>query len=163
MQNSLAYAPNIAQNLPENQLATEIARGLDELPSILKRYGLNNQEFVRLSRDPTFRARFVEAKRAWEHPDAADVRIINKSRFAVEDCILVLYGLATDPEVAGMTRIEAFKQLARIAKVDGGEPKESGAASGSQFVVNIAIGDEHMRTSINPAPIEALANESEDL
>ena len=131
------------------------------LPELLDRYELTPEEFQKLVKIPAFRRAYAEAKRNWRSLDAIENRIKHKSQLLTEDNLLELYRIARDVDVHPSVRIEAMKQLAKLAKVDAGEQKDTPTAPGSQFVVNISIGDEPMRTITSTAVEVSDENELE--
>jgi hypothetical protein len=84
-------------------------------------------------------------------PCSVKERIRLKSQVLVEDSILEIFSIIHNKDNAIPARLDAFKQLARVAEVDA--PDRSNADTGSRFTVSINLGETY-----KPVVIEGDSN-----
>lgn len=135
----------------DSRLAVEIAVQLRPVPEILKQYGLSRKDLVRKLKDPMFRDMVKQAKSLWNSDLSVKERIRLKSQVLVEDSILEIFSILHNRDNAIPARLDAFKQLARVAEVDS--PDRSNADTGNRFTVSINLGEK-----IAPVIIEGDTN-----
>lgn len=123
----------------DSRLAVEIAVQLRPVPEILKQYNLSRKDLVRKLKDPMFRDMVRQAKSLWNSDLSVKERIRLKSQILVEDSILEIFSMVHNRDNAIPARLDAFKQLARVAEVDS--PDRSNADTGSRFTVSINLGE----------------------
>ena len=134
----------------DGRLAVELACQISSLPDILKRYRLTRGDLKVKLKDPTFRKMVVESKRAWHSDLSVKERVRLKASVLVEDSILAVYNILHDSENPSASRLDAFKQLARVADVDA--PGKSTMEAGEKFTVVINLGDEKLVIDGDPQP-----------
>ena len=103
---------------------------------------------VRKLRDPMFRDMVKQAKLLWNSDLSVKERIRLKSQVLVEDSLLAIFSIIHNQENAIPAKLDAFKQLSKVAEVDS--PDRSKGDSGSRFTVSINLGD-----TVKPVVIEA--------
>lgn len=135
----------------DSRLAVEIAVQLRPVPEILKQYAISRKDLVRKLKDPMFRDMVKQAKSLWNSDLSVKERIRLKSQILVEDSILEIFSILHNRDNAIPARLDAFKQLARVAEVDA--PDRSNADTGSRFTVSINLGEK-----IAPVVIEGESN-----
>jgi len=112
----------------------DLALGLDELDTILTRYGLTEQEFDTLSKVPAFRRELALTIR-----DAREngVTFAGKARTQAEGYLEVLDALVYDPGVPASTRLEAIRSTVKWARLEvaPGE-KDTGNAPAINIQIN---------------------------
>ena len=135
----------------DSRLAVEIAVQLRPVPEILKQYDLSRKDLVRKLKDPMFRDMVRQAKSLWNSDLSVKERIRLKSQILVEDSILEIFSMVHNRDNAIPARLDAFKQLARVAEVDS--PDRSNADTGSRFTVSINLGE-----TMSPVIIEGDSN-----
>jgi hypothetical protein len=135
----------------DSRLAVEIAVQLRPVPEILKQYDLSRKDLVRKLKDPMFRDMVRQAKSLWNSDLSVKERIRLKSQILVEDSILEIFSMVHNRDNAIPARLDAFKQLARVAEVDS--PDRSNADTGSRFTVSINLGEK-----MSPVIIEGDSN-----
>jgi hypothetical protein len=135
----------------DSRLAVEIAVQLRPVPEILKQYDLSRKDLVRKLKDPMFRDMVKQAKSLWNSDLSVKERIRLKSQILVEDSILEIFSMVHNRDNAIPARLDAFKQLARVAEVDS--PDRSNADTGSRFTVSINLGEK-----MSPVIIEGDSN-----
>jgi len=93
----------------------DLALGLDELDTILTRYGLTEQEFELLSTIPAFRRELALTIR-----DAREngVTFAGKARTQAEGYLEVLDALVYDPGTPASTRLEAIRSTVKWGKLE---------------------------------------------
>ena len=124
----------------DGRLAVELACQISPVQDICKRYELTRADLRVKLRDPTFRKMVVEAKRAWHSDLSVKERVKLKASVLVEDSILAVYNMLHDKENPTASRLDAFKQLAKVADVDS--PGKSNMEAGEKFTVVINLGDD---------------------
>jgi predicted transcriptional regulator len=137
--------------LEANSEIVEIAVQLRPVPEILKQYDLSRKDLVRKLKDPMFRDMVRQAKSLWNSDLSVKERIRLKSQILVEDSILEIFSMVHNRDNAIPARLDAFKQLARVAEVDS--PDRSNADTGSRFTVSINLGEK-----MSPVIIEGDSN-----
>jgi hypothetical protein len=139
------------QNVPRpvvefsSQMVLELAAKIQEPADILARYGLSVEEFAVLRENPAFRAAYKEAKQFWESDSNVRERIATKAATMLEDALLDLHEIMTDRKMAVGSRLEAFKQIAVLAKVNGGEQAAKAGGAGGSINIHIDMGAQSVR------------------
>jgi hypothetical protein len=131
----------------DSRLAVEIAVQLRPIPEILGQYNLSRKGLVRKFKDPMFKDMVRQAKSLWNSDLSVKERIRLKSQVLVEDSILEIFSIIHNRDNAIPARLDAFKQLARVAEVDA--PDRNSGSTGDRFTVHINLGDQ-----IKPVVIE---------
>jgi hypothetical protein len=121
------------------RLAVELALGISPIREILRRFGMGVYDLKTRLRDPLFKGMVEDAKRTWNADLNVKERIRLKSAMLTEDSLLSVYNAVHDANNALPAKLDAFKQLARIAEVD--TPDKARAGDGSKFTVHINLGD----------------------
>lgn len=123
----------------DSRLAVELAIQLVPVSDLLQRYELTKADLQTKLKDPAFRKMVKDAKRVWNSDLSVKERIRLKSQVLIEDSILAIYNILHDQDVVPASRLDAFKQLARVADVD--QPDKAGAEAGSRFSITLQFGD----------------------
>ena len=123
----------------DSRLAVELAVQLRPVADILNAYGVTRDGLVRKFKDPMFRDMVKQAKSLWSSDLSVKERIRLKSQVLVEDSLLEVFSFVHNKENAIPARLDAFKQLARVAEVDS--PERNKNDTGSRFTVSINLGD----------------------
>ena len=123
----------------DSRLAVELAAQIRELPDILNTYNLSRSELAVKLREPMFRDMVKQAKQLWSSDLNIKERIRLKSQVLVEDSLMSIFQVVHGPDNAIPAKLDAFKQLARVAEVDA--PDRSHADTGSRFTVSINLGN----------------------
>lgn len=137
----------------DSRLAVELAVQISPLPEVLKRHGLTTADLRTKLRDPAFRHMVKEAKRTWQSDLSVKERIRLKSQVLVEDSLLGLYNIFHDGGMAAPARLDAFKQMARVATVDA--PDKEQGTMGERISININLGDDKNLTMDTSVVAEA--------
>lgn len=135
----------------DSRLAVEIAVKLRPVSELLSTYNLSRAELVRKLKNPMFRNMVKQAKALWESDLSVKERIRLKSQILVEDSVLEVFSILHNKDNAIPARLDAFKQLARVAEVD--TPNKHAGGESSRFTVSINLGD-----TIKPVVIEGETN-----
>ena len=136
----------------DSRLAVEVAVQIRPIAEGLNAYSLSRGDLVRKLKDPMFRDMVKQAKSIWSSDLSIKERIRLKSQVLVEDSLLEVFGIVHNPEMAVPAKLDAFKQLARVAEVDS--PERGKGGEGSRFTVSINLG-----TTSPPVIIEGDTNE----
>lgn len=136
----------------DSRLAVEVAVQIRPIAEVLNAYSLTRADLVRKLRDPMFRDMVKQAKSIWSSDLSIKERIRLKSQVLVEDSLLAIFSIVHNHDNAIPAKLDAFKQLARVAEVDS--PERSKGGDGSRFTVSINLGD-----TIKPVIIEGSAQD----
>lgn len=139
----------------DSRLAVELAVQISPVEEILRRHDLTADELRAKMKDPTFRNMVREARRTWNSDLSVKDRIKLKTQVLVEDSLLGLYTMFHDVNVAPPARLDAFKQMARVAAVD--TPEKAGPGGGERVSISINLGADRQ-----PLTIQASALPAED-
>lgn len=131
----------------DSRLAVEVAVQIRPIAEVLVAYSLTRASLVRKLKDPMFRDMVKQAKSIWSSDLSIKERIRLKSQVLVEDSLLEIFSIVHAADMAVPAKLDAFKQLARVAEVDS--PERGKGDSGSRFTVSINLGD-----TIKPIVIE---------
>lgn len=131
----------------DSRLAVEIAVQIRPIAEILNTYHISRKEMVRKLKDPMFRDMVKQAKELWSSDLSVKERIRLKSQVLVEDSLLAVFSIVHAADNAIPAKLDAFKQLARVAEVDS--PDRRSGDTGSRFTVSINLGD-----TVTPVIIE---------
>ena len=123
----------------DSRLAVEVAVQIRPIAEVLVAYSLTRSDLVRKLRDPMFRDMVKQAKNIWSSDLSIKERIRLKSQVLVEDSLLTIFQIIHHADNAIPAKLDAFKQLARVAEVD--TPERGKGAEGSRFTVSINLGD----------------------
>lgn len=131
----------------DSRLAVEVAVQIRPITEVLVAYSLTRSDLVRKLKDPMFRDMVKQAKSIWSSDLSIKERIRLKSQVLVEDSLLTVFSIIHNVDNAIPAKLDAFKQLARVAEVDS--PERGKGDTGSRFTVSINLGD-----TIAPVVIE---------
>ena len=136
----------------DSRLAVELALKLRPIADLLNVYGLSRSSLANKIRDPMFGSMVKQARTLWKSDLSVKERIRIKSQILIEDSILEVFSILHNKDNAIPARLDAFKQLARVAEVD--QPERGKGDTGSRFTVSINLGD-----TIEPVIIEGESKE----
>lgn len=139
----------------DSRLAVELAVKIRPVAEILQHYSISRREMADKLRDPMFRDMVKQARSVWNSDLSIKERIRLKSQVLVEDSLLEVFSVIHNPDNAIPAKLDAFKQLARVAEVDS--PERGKGDTGSRFTVSINLGD-----TIKPVVIEGSQGDSGD-
>lgn len=118
------------------QMLLEMAYGMESADVIRRRYGIEDDQWKKLVKNPYFRdalgKHVAELKR-----NGTTFRA--KAQVLAEDVLPVSHAMATDPKMPAAIRLDAVKWLARVSGMDESDKKQSGG-SGNNVQVNINLG-----------------------
>lgn len=127
-------------------LARDLAQNLYTIEELIEHYSLTEAAVRRLLQNAAFRNMVQAAKTEWQAPGSARQRAILKAQLAVEEAIPTLYGVVTDNEEPGSSRVAAFAQLKEIGQFPK-IPPEDADRSGPTFSVTINLGNQSLNVS----------------
>ena len=123
----------------DSRLAVEVAVQIRPITEVLVAYSLTRSDLVRKLKDPMFRDMVKQAKSIWSSDLSIKERIRLKSQVLVEDSLLTVFSIIHNVDNAIPAKLDAFKQLARVAEVDS--PERGKGDTGSRLTVSINLGD----------------------
>lgn len=136
----------------DSRLAIELAVQIRPVAELLVHYNLSRAELVTKLKDRMFRDMVKQAKTLWHSDLSIKERIRLKSQVLVEDSLLSIFQIIHDANNAIPAKLDAFKQLSRVAEVEA--PERGRGDTGSRFTVQINLGD-----SAPPVIIDAQSEE----
>ena len=134
---------NIAEDL--RPLARDIARNLVPWSSVITKHGLSSEEFNTLLDSRVFIDVLNHERAIWESPESTPERIKLKGQHAVEEGMLDMAGLVSDPETNPTIRVKAFAELIRLAGTDNvaaGRASRDDRENKERFSISIHVGGE---------------------
>ena len=123
------------------RLAAELAANLEPREEVLARYDIDENRWEELRVNPVFRSMLREALANWQSADNTEKRVKVKSGIAVEETIATLHAMIRDPDTPPSSRVESFKVLMRLGKLDVPEAQGVGPVNG--FSITINLGENH--------------------
>jgi len=134
----------------DSRLAIELAVQLRPVNELLIAYSTTRSELAVKLKDKMFRDMVKQAKRLWASDLSIKERIRLKSQVLVEDSLLSIFSIVHNADNAIPAKLDAFKQLARVAEVDA--PERSKGDSGTRFTVEINLGADSAPVIIDATP-----------
>ena len=149
------------ENAKLAKLAGEIVSNINNLPAILKTYGLSDEQFAVIEQNPYFKMVFEASTIEWQAADNAQRRIAIKSAAIIEDALPQLGAMLTKEGQTAAGAAELGKLFTKWAKIEGSDGE---IAPGEKFSITINLGDDKKLTfekDITPTPplIEEKPNE----
>ena len=135
------------------RLAREIAMGILDRDEILKLHGITEDDWQDIAVLPAFKTMLTDALAQWQSPLNTPERIVIKAQDMVEDALLAMFKFIHDQGEPANARVDAFKTIAKIARVDG-EPKNGSVGIGGDKInIRINIGTQEVRVDgADPSP-----------
>lgn len=146
-------ADNLTLQALSATIAAELAAGLLEPGDVCRTYGLSDDQWKKLKKNPVFRNMLKEALQTLSGQMNAGKRITVKSEVALEDSIPQLHRMVHDPETGASIKIDAIKTLAQLAGRNS--KNQEGGSQGTGFNVDIHI---HTGQGEKPVIIEGKAS-----
>jgi len=157
---SIASAKNL-KNLSDTEeheqfirsLAMEIAKDMDELEDILKRFGLDRAQFDEITSTRFYKAAWAQAVKDWNSAGNAKERTRLKSQILLENAMPELYADMLNKDYSLAARADLFAKFSKIAGYDANTvPNPNG---GEMFNITINLGAEkpiviHQRQDLLP-------------
>lgn len=138
------------------RLQYDLAAKIHPPETIAARYGFAGIKglYQYLSHHPQVVANVKKARAAIESDEGSEGRVRLKALQATEVLIAPTALIAMDPRVAPQQRIDAFKQLSRVAAVDGSGAAAAAAkaGSGAAFTLNILFRENPEKLSFTADP-----------
>ena len=140
------------------RLIYDLAQRIHTTDTVAKRYGFGTEAKLKLwlAEHPTVVRQAAKLKAIVESDRSAEERARLKATFATEELIAPMAALAGDPRIPTGQRIDAFKQLNRVAGVDGmpAASKDGKEGGGTQFTINFQFsgGRTESLTTVVDAP-----------
>lgn len=143
--------PARAQSLGEKltgELAAALARRLDTLEEILKRFNLTEEQLGKLLDNPSFQDMMREANIQWSAAPSTPERIRIKAQLATEELIPEIYAVAANGQNPLGPRLDAAKLLYEITgnRQAQAAAAAAGAPSGVQDKFTLIL-------NIGPTPV----------
>jgi hypothetical protein len=139
-------------------ICAELACGLADAKGIKKRYGISDEQWLKLKKSKFFRGMLAEAIEKFRGDMNAGRRITVKSEVLLEDMLPLLHDWAHDPQIAISNRLDVIKTAAELAGRKGANAanQASGGPAGGGFNVNIVIRGNERREVIDVTSTPAL-------
>lgn len=147
------------QELALRALAMELVKDIDEADVVLKRYGLNTQEYTELAQTRQFQAMLAEADKEWSKAGNTKERVRLKSAYIIEQALPQMYEQLTNADHPLSSRADLFGRIARIAEL--GNPTPAGVAGTEAFSITINLGAEQPITIQQQLPPQVTLDQAE--
>lgn len=121
----------------EQNLAIELASGLQETQEILDRYGISKKDFRALAATEHFKKYFKDAKIAWGSVTNARERVALKSAMISEGALLRINQLIHAVDTPPSNVIEAHKHMSNLGQLMPSKPGEAETGNKHSIVINI--------------------------
>lgn len=131
----LAQLPTGSTNQWDPRFLLDLAVGVDALPEILDRYGLDELEFDTLSRSPIFRKELAQTIRDVRENG---VSFTQKARIQAESYLEVIDQLVYDYNTPASTRLESIRSMVKWGKLEAVAGEKDGV-NATQININISF------------------------
>ena len=122
------------------KLAREIAVDFYELPEVLARNGVNDEQWQRIKNHPRFIGLLTTASAEWNSSLNTSERTKLKAAALIEEFLPEANQRLHDQNEALPGKVSLLQQLSKIAGVDAREPAGAGGAPGERFSITINLG-----------------------
>lgn len=129
-------------------LAREIAMDIHDLPDILKRLNITQDQWADIQRTKRFQGYLEDAVVTWQSALNGPERIKVKSLAAIEDWLATAYGYLHDDKLPLRDKTELAKLVSRLAGVGEKAPNE--LPVGEKISITINMGDQTMHVDKAP-------------
>lgn len=116
----------------------DLAIGTSTFEDVCHTYGLDPSVVEGYEDDPDFRRRLLMTQRAVEDTGAA---LHARCRSLVTNRVNIIDQMTVDPEVPASVRLEAFKFLVKLGRVEPEKNETNAGQTGPQLVLNIIAPD----------------------
>lgn len=124
-----------------NRLLVELAANLRPPTEIFSDFGYTAEDSQVLMASPGFGDRLREVASMWNSEENRDTRIRAKAAMVVEDGIPTLAAVLYDASMAIGSRLDAFKQLSKIAGAEVAQADNTGTGGGFRITMNFGFQD----------------------
>jgi hypothetical protein len=121
-------------------LAREIAMDIHDLPDVLKRLNITENQWQQIQHNPRFAGYLEDAMQTWHSALNGSERIKVKSLTAIEDWLSTAYGLLHNEKENLRDKTELAKLIARLAGV--GEKQMNELPAGEKISITINMGEQ---------------------
>jgi hypothetical protein len=122
------------------KLAREIASDLRPLPDILMHHGVSDEDWGRISANPTFQRYLRSSIEEWNGVSNTPERVRIKAIAFVEEWLPELYARGHDAKEPLSAKVELLKTMSKMGGVGGIEAVGGG---GDRMIVQINLGADH--------------------
>jgi len=127
----------LPKDYPE-EFFLDLAIGTSSFEDVCHTYGLDPEDVEGYEEDPDFRRRLLMAQRAAEDTGEA---LHARCRSLVTNRVGVVDQMTVDPEVPASVRLEAFKFLVKLGRLEPEKNETNAGQAGPQLVLNIISPD----------------------
>ena len=120
----------------DQRMLLEMAYGLETAEVIRNRYGIDDDQWLKLRASPVFRA---ELSKHIGELQRNGTSFRAKAQVLAEDILALSHVMARDERIPAIVRLDAVKWLAKVSGLDESAKKEQ-ASSGNNVQVNINLG-----------------------
>lgn len=120
------------------KLAQDIAKNIEDIPDILKKHGLSDDDYGTLEQSSVFKKMLLSAIQEWESATNTTERIKLKSALLVERALPDMFPVLTDAGETLSGRVELLKTLAKLGGLGNAPLPQQG--DGSVFRLEINLG-----------------------
>jgi hypothetical protein len=120
------------------ELATGIAKGVEDDDELFKRLGFTREDYNELAETRTFKLILSQATSEWEGAGNTHKRIRLKAAVNIEQALPHFYQAMIDPKEPLSSRVKAFEVVARVGNL--GNPDVLPPGGGQFFKLEINLG-----------------------
>ena len=127
-------------------ICVELAAGLSDTESVCEKYGISDEQWMRLRNNPTFLSMMKEAEASFSGDANAGKRITKKAEILLEESLGILHKIMTRPDASTQAVLDTVKQLTVLAGRTGRQEGGPGVGgSGFNVAIHINTGDGNTR------------------
>lgn len=139
-------------------LRFDLVNQVHSYKTIAERYGLGDESglVAWLQANPAFAQEVAKLRAMFSSDMSAQDRARLKAALASEELIPDIFKLVASPTTSAATKVDGFKQLNRMAGIDGiPAASKDGGGSGTQFnlTINLPTGVEKITTTVVDQPV----------
>lgn len=132
-------------------LAKDLAKELVPWETTIDKHGLTTEQFSELLDAELFQELLTEERAKWKSPENTAARVMAKSQLNVEDGLLSIASIVSNPKVNPVVRVKAFSEMIKVAGTDNvaASRAQGGTGRADAFSISINLGGnrEPMRVS----------------
>jgi hypothetical protein len=118
-------------------LAQDIVKNIYEIPDILQRAGITQNEYAALAETTPFKQMLQVAANEWDGAHNTSLRVKLKSALLLEQALPSMFGALIDKEEPLAARTQLFVAMGKVGELGHAPPITQGANAGSTFRLEI--------------------------
>ena len=132
------------------ELVRDLAVNMYDEPDILKKHGIDQQQYALLEKNEFFKQALRAAVLEWNSPQSTEKRLAMEAAIALEDAMPAMAARLSDKKEELVGLVALAKLFAEMARVTGNANRPSEARE--RFSISIHLGDDKQTIDIDAAP-----------